>query len=151
MNNVKNYFEQGGNDLVIGGKITFEEGAEVVGFPAGSAPDIYVLDMSRMITVAAESMGLDISSCFSVEEFQNVVNSHTPLLLKNVMLNGYNADILLNLSHAGDRFVGLVGLIGNMDGEVRTIATVLVYRDGDSVVRLRINYNSRLQTLLNDE
>ena len=150
MSNVKNYFEQGGNDLVIGGKITFEEGAEVVGLPTASAPDIYVLDLSKTDTRYADSMGVDITSSFSVEEFQNVVNSHTPVLLKNVMLNGYYADVLLNLSHVGDRFVGLVGLIGNFDGEVRTIATVLLYNEGNVTIRLRINYNSKLQALLSE-
>ena len=150
MSNVKNYFEQGGNDLVIGGKITFEEGAEVVGLPTASAPDIYVLDLSKTDTRYADSMGVDITSSFSVTEFQNVVNSHTPVLLKNVMLNGYYADVLLNLSHVGDRFVGLVGLIGNFDGEVRTIATVLLYNEGNVTIRLRINYNSKLQALLSE-
>ena len=135
---------------MIGGKITFEEGAEVVGLPTASVPEIYVLDLSRVITAAAGGMALDITSCFSVEQFQNVLNSHMPILLKNVMLDGYYADILLNLSHAGDRFVGLTGLIGSMDGELRTIATVMVYNENNTVVRLRINYNSKLQALLND-
>ncbi len=33
--NIKNYFAHGGNELVIGGKLTFLEGAEVDGFPGG--------------------------------------------------------------------------------------------------------------------
>ncbi|MBR2571600.1 MAG: Head fiber protein [Clostridia bacterium] len=32
----KNYFAHGGNDLVIGGKITFLDGAEVVNFPGST-------------------------------------------------------------------------------------------------------------------
>lgn len=150
MSNVKNYFEQGGNDLVIGGKITFEEGAEVVGLPMASAPNIYVLDLSDTNTAAAESMGLDITSSFSVAEFQSVVDSHMPILLKGVVFNGYRSDILLNLSHVGDRFVGLVGLIGSFNGELRTIATILLYNEGNVTIRLRINYNSKLQALLSE-
>ena len=150
MSNVKNYFEQGGNDLVIGGKITFEEGAEVVGLPTASAPDIYVLDLSDTNTAAAESMGLDITSSFSVAEFQSVIDRHLPILLKGVVFNGYHSDILLNLSHVGDRFVGLAGLIGSFNGELRTIATILLYNEGNVTIRLRINYNSKLQTLLSE-
>ena len=54
----KNYFAHGGNELVIGGKLTFLNGAEVENFPggtngnnpSGTAP--YVAD-SEATTVAA--------------------------------------------------------------------------------------------------
>ena len=55
--NTKNYFAHGGNELVIGGKLTFLDGAEVENFPgstsgtaaSGTAP--YVAD-SEATTVA---------------------------------------------------------------------------------------------------
>ena len=53
--NTKNYFAHGGNELVIGGKLTFLEGAEVENFPSGntnSAEAPYVAD-SEATTVAA--------------------------------------------------------------------------------------------------
>ena len=37
----KNYFAHGGNELVIGGKLTFLEGAEVENFPASPAENGY--------------------------------------------------------------------------------------------------------------
>ena len=57
MSNTKNYFAHGGNELVIGGKLTFLDGAEVENFPgstnetaaSGTAP--YVAD-SEATTVA---------------------------------------------------------------------------------------------------
>ena len=52
--NTKNYFAHGGNELVIGGKLTFLEGAEVENFPSGntnSAEAPYVAD-SEATTVA---------------------------------------------------------------------------------------------------
>ncbi len=151
MSNVKNYFEQGGSDLVIGGRITFEEGAEVVGLPDTSVPDFHVVDLSQMFTMAATGMGFDITSSFSAEEFQSTANSHTPILLKGVLLNGHYSDILLTLSHGGERFIGLFGLIDSDEGDFKSIATVMVYKDSESVVRLRINNNTKLQTLLSDE
>ena len=56
--NTKNFFAHGGNELVIGGKLTFLDGAEVENFPgstggsavSGAAP--YVAD-SEATTVAA--------------------------------------------------------------------------------------------------
>ena len=46
----KNYFSHGGDELVIGGKITFLDGAEVINFPGSSGsssqalPAAYVAD-----------------------------------------------------------------------------------------------------------
>lgn len=37
MANVKNYIEQGGGTVVIGGKLKFESGATLEGFPAVAA------------------------------------------------------------------------------------------------------------------
>ena len=53
--NTKNYFAHGGEQLVIGGKLTFLEGAEVENFPGGntnSTETPYVAD-SEAATVAA--------------------------------------------------------------------------------------------------
>ncbi len=53
----KNFFAQGGNELVIGGKITFLEGAEVENFPGSASENAaaatlpYVAD-SEATTVA---------------------------------------------------------------------------------------------------
>ena len=42
--NTKNYFAHGGNELVIGGKLTFLDGAEVNNFPGESGGgDSYTL------------------------------------------------------------------------------------------------------------
>jgi len=53
--NTKNYFAHGGEQLVIGGKLTFLEGAEVENFPGGNTNSTeapYVAD-SEATTVAA--------------------------------------------------------------------------------------------------
>ena len=53
--NTKNYFAHGGEQLVIGGKLTFLEGAEVENFPGGNTSSTeapYVAD-SEATTVAA--------------------------------------------------------------------------------------------------
>ncbi len=47
--NTKNFFAHGGNELVIGGKLTVLEGAEVEGLPSGSS---YTLP-----TASAETLG----------------------------------------------------------------------------------------------
>lgn len=54
MYNAKNYQAQGGNEWVIGGKLTVKEGAEIEGFPsfspAESQVDSTAEDISELIT-----------------------------------------------------------------------------------------------------
>ena len=55
--NTKNYFAHGGNELVIGGKLTFLDGAEVDNFPGSgngsAATKAAYVDDSEATTVAA--------------------------------------------------------------------------------------------------
>ncbi|MBQ3704498.1 MAG: hypothetical protein II885_17355 [Oscillospiraceae bacterium] len=37
--NTKNYFAHGGNELVVGGRLTFLDGAEIVNFPKNLLPE----------------------------------------------------------------------------------------------------------------
>ena len=56
--NTKNYFAHGGEQLVIGGKLTFLEGAEVENFPGGntnSTEALYVADSEATTVVALKS------------------------------------------------------------------------------------------------
>ena len=148
--NAKNHFEQGGDRLVIGGEMSFEEGAEIVGFPASPAPGYRVLDLSGVNAQDAEEMGLDISEVFSVAEFQSAIDLHTPLMLTGLTVYGCTVDILLNFSLTGDRLIGLGGLTENYDGELSSIVTFMVYNENNTTIRLRVNLNNKLQTLLSN-
>ena len=56
--NTKNYFAHGGEQLVIGGKLTFLEGAEVENFPGGNTNSIeapYVADSEATTVVALKA------------------------------------------------------------------------------------------------
>ncbi len=56
--NTKNYFAHGGEQLVIGGKLTFLEGAEVENFPGGNTNSTeapYVADSEATTVVALKA------------------------------------------------------------------------------------------------
>ena len=55
--NTKNYFAHGGEELVIGGKLTFLEGAEVVDFPGESGGDSYTLPTASADTLGGVKVG----------------------------------------------------------------------------------------------
>ncbi len=79
--NAKNYFAHGGAELVIGGKLTFLDGAEVENFPgstgrtntSGTAP--YVAD-SEATTVA--NLKNDFNALLAVLRTAGVLSSEAP-------------------------------------------------------------------------
>ena len=79
--NGKNYFAHGGGELVIGGKLTFLEGAEVENFPggtgrtaaSGAAP--YVADSEAATVVNLKS---DFNALLAALRTAGVLASETP-------------------------------------------------------------------------
>jgi Head fiber protein. len=76
--NTKNYFAHGGEQLVIGGKLTFLEGAEVENFPGGNTNSTeapYVAD-SEATTVAA--LKSDFNSLLAVLRTAGILSATAP-------------------------------------------------------------------------
>jgi Head fiber protein. len=76
--NTKNYFAHGGEQLVIGGKLTFLEGAEVENFPGGntnSSEAPYVAD-SEATTVAA--LKTDFNSLLAALRTAGILSTTAP-------------------------------------------------------------------------
>ncbi len=76
--NTKNYFAHGGEQLVIGGKLTFLEGAEVENFPGGSTNSTeapYVAD-SEAATVAA--LKTDFNSLLAALRTAGILSATAP-------------------------------------------------------------------------
>ena len=61
--NTKNYFAHGGNELVVGGKLTFLEGAEVENFPGGGggSGSSYTLPPATSSTLGGVKIGSGLS------------------------------------------------------------------------------------------
>ena len=76
--NTKNYFAHGGEQLVIGGKLTFLEGAEVENFPGGNTNSTeapYVAD-SEAATVAA--LKTDFNSLLAALRTAGILSTTAP-------------------------------------------------------------------------
>ena len=76
--NTKNYFAHGGEQLVIGGKLTFLEGAEVENFPGGNTNSTeapYVAD-SEATTVAA--LKTDFNSLLAALRIAGILSATAP-------------------------------------------------------------------------
>ena len=73
--NTKNYFAHGGNELVIGGKLTFLEGAEVENFPGeGGGGEGYTLPVASAETLG----GIKVGSGLTITDGVLSANSITP-------------------------------------------------------------------------
>lgn len=55
--NTKNYMAHGGGELVIGGKLTFLDGAEVENFPSGDGGGSYTLPTASASTLGGVKVG----------------------------------------------------------------------------------------------
>lgn len=55
--NTKNYMAHGGGELVIGGKLTFLDGAEVENFPGGGGGGSYTLPTASASTLGGVKVG----------------------------------------------------------------------------------------------
>lgn len=55
--NTKNYFDDGGDTLVIGGKLVVEDGAEVEGLEGGGSGSTYVLPVATSSTLGGVKIG----------------------------------------------------------------------------------------------
>ena len=145
MSNVKNYFEQGGDRLVIGGEIAFREGAGVSGFPSDSS--FYVLDLEGLDVSDIMDSPLDITAYFPLEVFEQAVLGVKPVLFRNANLNGYRYSVLSCCTDGENMIVGMGGMPFDFTGRLFTIVTVILVRD-DNRVYLRTNSNERLAAIL---
>ncbi len=79
--NTKNYFAHGGEELVIGGKLTFLDGAEVENFPSGntnSAEAPYVADSEATTVAALKSDFNDLLATLRTAGILSVTAPETP-------------------------------------------------------------------------
>ena len=139
MSNVKNYFEQGGDRLVIGGEIAFEEGAGVSGFPSESS--FYVLDLDGFDISGMMTEPVDVTSRFPLDVFRKAVSGIKPVLFRNAALNGCHYTILSTAADGIDTIVGMGGMVRRTDARLYMIVSVELFLDGDRVM-LRGNMNS---------
>lgn len=145
----KNYFEQGGDRLVIGGDVAFKEGAGVSGFPSDAA--FLVFDLNHVDVSEIMQTPLDVTALFPVDQFERAAAGEKPVLFKNAELNGYRYTVLSTASDGENMVVGMAGMPFGFSGALSTIVTVILFRDDDRIY-LRANSNEHLAApLINTE
>ena len=137
--NTKNYVEQGGNRLVIGGEMEFKEGAGVSGFPSDAA--FFVLDLQGVDVSGIMEDALDVTALFPIETFQQAVMGVKPVLFRNAALNGCHYTIFSTAADGVDTIVGMGGMVRRADARLFAIVSIELYRDGDRIL-LRGNTNT---------
>lgn len=137
--NTKNYVEQGGDRLVIGGSMEFKEGAGISGFPSDAA--FFVLDLQGVDVSGIMEDALDVTALFPLETFQQAVMGVKPVLFRNAALNGCLYTILSTAADGIDTIVGIGGMVRRADARLFTLVSIELYRDEDRIL-LRGSTNS---------
>ena len=137
--NTKNYVEQGGDRLVIGGSMEFKEGSGITGFPSDAA--FFVLDLQGVDVSGIMEEALDVTALFPLETFQQAVMGAKPVLFRNAALNGCHYTIFSTAADGIDTIVGMGGMVRRADARLFTIVSIELYRDEDRIL-LRGSTNS---------
>lgn len=77
--NTKNYIEQGGDKLVIGGEMTVKEGARVSGLPTA-----LVLDLQGTSLYAALYQPVDVTEAIPMELFLEATRCTRPIIIRGI-------------------------------------------------------------------
>ena len=80
--NTKNYVEQGGERLVIGGEMEFKEGARVTGLPTA-----IVLDFQGQNLMQARGNPVDVTDLVPLDLFLEATQCRSPIIIRGLMFN----------------------------------------------------------------
>ena len=76
--NTKNYFAHGGEQLVIGGKLTFLEGAEVENFPGGNTNSTEAPYVADSEAAAVAALKTDFNSLLAALRTAGILSTTAP-------------------------------------------------------------------------
>ena len=125
--NTKNYVEQGGERLVIGGEMEFKEGARVTGLPTA-----IVLDFHGQSLNAAFKNAIDVTEAIPLSHFLEATRCESPIILRGIMLGDDEVGVQGMATMTGQGIFAMAGYNGN-GASLLGVITLLLYQYDDKV------------------
>lgn len=125
--NTKNYVEQGGERLVIGGEMEFKEGARVTGLPTA-----IVLDFHGQSLNAAFRNAIDVTEAIPLSQFLEATRCESPIILRGIMLGDDEVGVQGMATMTGQGIFAMAGYNGN-GASLLGVITLLLYQYDDKV------------------
>ena len=125
--NTKNYVEQGGERLVIGGEMEVKEGARVTGLPTA-----IVLDFHGQSLNAAFRNAIDVTETIPLSQFLEATRCESPIILRGIMLGDDEVGVQGMATMTGQGIYAMAGYNGN-GASLLGVITLLLYQYDDKV------------------
>ena len=125
--NTKNYVEQGGERLVIGGEMEFKEGARVTGLPTA-----IVLDFQGQSVAQAFADAVDVTEAIPMEQFLEATRCESPIIFRGLELEGNEVGVQGAATMTGQGIYAMAGYNGN-GAQLLGVITLLLYTYDDKV------------------
>ena len=125
--NTKNYVEQGGERLVIGGEMEVKEGARVTGLPTA-----IVLDFHGQSLTAAFRNAIDVTEAIPLSQFLEATRCEQPIIFRGIMLGDDEVGVQGMATMTGQGIYAMAGYNGN-GASLLGVITLLLYQYDDKV------------------
>lgn len=125
--NTKNYVEQGGERLVIGGEMEVKEGARVTGLPTA-----IVLDFHGQSVAQAFSDAVDVTEAIPLELFLEATRCEKPIVFRGLELEVNEVGVQGAATMTGQGIYAMAGYNGN-GAQLLGVITLLLYTYNDRV------------------
>lgn len=125
--NTKNYVEQGGERLVIGGEMEFKEGARVTGLPTA-----IVLDFHGQSVAQAFADAVDVTEAIPMEQFLEATRCESPIIFRGLEMEGNEVGVQGAATMTGQGIYAMAGYNGN-GAQLLGVITLLLYTYDDKV------------------
>ncbi len=124
----KNYTEQGGDRTVIGGDVSFEEGARITGFPTP-----VVIDFKGFNFLNALNENVDVTDIIPVETFREASRCAGPIIIRGLSFLDFEVGVQGMATMTDRGIYAMAPYNGNYGASLIGILTLLLYLDEDKV------------------
>lgn len=125
--NTKNYAEQGGERLVIGGEIEFKEGARVTGLPTA-----LILDFQGQDLIGAIKNEVDVTDLIPLDVFLEASQCTRPIIIRGLSFNNGEVGVQGMATKTNQGIYAMAGVNG-VGARLYAVVTFLLYASDDRV------------------
>ena len=149
----KNYIEQGGDRMVIGGELVFEEEARISGLPSSnSISGVVVLDMQDFDLLDALNDDVDITEIISPELFKRAASGQSIVLINNLGMSAFGGSFSSqNVETLQGQLIFAVGYVAGSAADIQGMISVEYWllTVGDEDAEERVMFRSNLNVDMN--
>lgn len=137
----KNYQEQGGARLVIGGELAIEEGARVTGLPSNPDSAFYVIDLEGVDLSGLLGAPVEITGLFPPDCFLAASQGYKPILFRNAVFAGRRYSAITITACEEHYIAGLLASPSIPSGAIQGFLSLVIFPDEEDSTKIMLRAN----------